>query len=179
MAMDLTHEKVRALFDYDAKSGILVWQVRPRSDFKNDNAFKRWNTSFAGKEAGYIDRLGYRRFCIANTPYPAHRVIWFYVHGRWPDNIDHINGNPSDNRLSNLRSVTDAVNAKNKSQYRNNSSGFRGVSWKRHEGTWYAYITISGRMKSLGRFVDKADAIAARKTAERQYGFHPNHGREA
>ena len=83
----------------------------------------------------------------------------------------------ADNRLVNLRDVDQRTNLRNQRLSRANSSGVTGVSWSLVRKKWYAYITVDGLMKNLGHFVSLPVAVEARKTAERLYGFHPNHGR--
>jgi HNH endonuclease/AP2 domain len=93
--------------------------------------------------------------------------------------IDHINGDRDDNRWINLRQVTASVNMKNLPLPRTNKSGTPGVIWHKRDEKWQASIKVDRRTVHLGYFESKQDAIAARKVAERQYGFHPNHGRLA
>src|SRR5690606_11618117 len=120
---------------------------------------------------------GYREVGIDGRLYKAHRVIWLYIAGEWPDEIDHINGDRSDNRFANLRAVSRAENMRNKRSYKNNRSGQNGVSWHNQDRRWIAYITINGKFKRLGGFINKDDAIAARLKAEAEYGlFQKRHG---
>ena len=95
--------------------------------------------------------------------------------------VDHINGNPLDNRSSNLRDVTQLENCRNKSLSKSNKSGHTGVYERRgvKGSTWNAQIEPDGRAINLGTFKTLAKAIAARKAAEVKYGFHKNHGKEA
>lgn len=83
--------------------------------------------------------VAYRRVHIGNRLYAAHRLAWFYVYGEWPrTQLDHINGDPSDNRISNLRLATPAQNSANRKKHTNNTSGFTGV---------YKLIRKNGRVK--------------------------------
>jgi len=91
--------------------------------------------------------------------------------------IDHINGDRCDNRLLNLRVVSPQVNAMNRSNRSDNTSGCLGVCWHPSTQKWRARIKVMGKQKSLGLFAEKIDAICARKDAEKKYGFHRNHGR--
>jgi len=163
-------EDLRHLFRYD--DGDLVWLKRadlPRS----------WNTKHAGKIAGTSDPLGYRIILIHRKPYKAHRVIWAIINGAWPHgHIDHIDGNPSNNRIENLRVVTSRENGRNMRRRRDNTSGATGVYFRSHIQKWVARIWANDRDNHLGVFETQKDAIAARKNAERAHGFHYNHGAE-
>jgi hypothetical protein len=122
--------------------------------------------AFASKSGtGYLYG-GYRGKVI-----PAHRVMWALVHGRWPSEIDHLNGVRDDNRLCNLREVTRQENTKNKARSRNNSSGVTGVDYS--QGKWRAKLA----RRHLGYFATLDEAVAARKAAEAAHDYHPNHGR--
>jgi len=118
---------------------------------------------------------GYIRISISGKRYLAHRLAWFYVYGEWTSQIDHINGLRHDNSLSNLRAVTNAENCKNKMLTPTNKTGIMGVHF--HKGKFDAAIKVSRKKIHLGRFNNIFDAACARKSAEKKYGFHPNHGR--
>jgi hypothetical protein len=98
------------------------------------------------------------------------------IHGYWPDEIDHINGDRADNRLSNLREVSNIENQRNKVLPRNNKSGHIGVSWNKDSKKWMARITINYKLKQVGQFSTIEEAVAARKEAERKFGFSERHG---
>jgi hypothetical protein len=108
----------------------------------------------------------------------AHRVAWALHYGEWPsDQIDHVNGDKTDNRLENLRIVTAQGNAKNRSLRSDNTSGHVGVYWVRETKKWSAQIKVDGRQKTIGSFESLEDAVKARKAAEDLNGYHANHGR--
>lgn len=131
-----------------------------------------------GKLLGGINKYGYVRAFLKKKEYSLHRLAWFYMYGRMPKNIDHINHNRSDNRISNLREVDVAENQKNKSKYKNNTSGHHGVHWSKGKRRWVASISIDKQQKQLGVFADFSDAVDARKNAEILYGYHNNHGKD-
>ena len=165
---------LRNLLDYDSETGLLVWRSR---QFNSDYETRRWNTRYAGKQAGTIGGEGYLNVGVGGTVFPAHRLIWAIVHGAPPrGEIDHINHDRADNRIVNLRDVSKAENLVNQSLRRNNKSGVTGVDWDKREGKWRAQFSVNGRRVRLGAYADKADAIAARKAAEVRHGYHPNHG---
>lgn len=173
-------ETLHSLLDYDLETGALTWRRRPESSFATLNAARTWNTKFAGAPALISpDKDGYLCGTIARSRFRSHRVIWKMVYGEDPIEIDHINRIRHDNRLSNLRHVDKVTNHRNKRLFKNNKSGVPGVYWQQDRGKWIATIGESGKSKTIGRFDDFDAAVAARKAAERQYGFHPNHGRAA
>jgi len=111
----------------------------------------------------------------------ASRLAFALMEGRWPNVMDHINGDKADDRWCNLREVTNAENARNFPRNKRNTSGHIGVSWHKRDKKWQAIIgatQVGKSLKYLGYFDTKEEAIAARKEAEKLYGFHENHGRE-
>ena len=92
--------------------------------------------------------------------------------------IDHINGDPFDNRIDNLRLVTQRENSMNRRLSCNNKSGVIGVHYYSSRKQWQAQITSEGKKINLGRFDNFDDAVKVRKDAEIKYGFHENHGRD-
>ncbi len=154
----MSPEYVRSRLAYDPATGILTWR---------ENYIK----SRIGKAAGHYDRWAVRIFLI-DRKYPAHRLAWFITHGEWPKRlIDHINGNPHDNRLCNLRECDVAENAANQKRARNNNSGHKGVRWHKGKRVWFAAITRRGVRKHLGIFKDVDEAREAyAKAAKELFG---------
>ncbi len=171
-------ETLHRLLSFNPDTGVLVWKKRPLDLCANLRLCNSWNAIWAGKPAlTSVDHNGYPMGHVLGRKCPAHRVLWALVHGEWPDQIDHINGIKTDNRLLNLRSVTKLENFKNRRLSKNNRSGTMGVSLRLETGQWRASIRDeNSRQISLGHFAVKDDAIAARKAAELQYGYHENHG---
>jgi hypothetical protein len=91
--------------------------------------------------------------------------------------VDHINGNRGDNSWNNLRIVSRKENGKNMQRKKNNSSGVTGVSWASDRRKWASYIMVNRKKINIGHFTELSEAIAARKYAEKLYGFHVNHDR--
>lgn len=174
----LSQAILKECFTYEAETGVLRWKVRPLSHFAIERIGKMWNTKFSLREAGVVSTSdGYRVAAVFGRRYQAHRLIWLLVHGIVPKEIDHIDHDRANNRLSNLREVSSEGNSKNMSLRSDNASGVTGVCWDKYRNKWAAEIRADGKHKHLGRFSDKADAIAARQAANEKFGFHPNHGR--
>lgn len=159
--------------------GSLYWKERPATYFAESDRFSQdalarmWNGKCAGKRADRPTADGrYRVVGMIGGRYLAHRVVWMMTYGTDPQVIDHINGDGQDNRVCNLRSVDHAENSKNRAIGKNNSSGHMGVA--RHKRKWKA--KIGGRF--LGLYDSVEQALAARKEAERQLGYHVNSGRK-
>jgi hypothetical protein len=163
---------------YEAATGFLFWKHRPLTHFASANACGVWNSKHAGRRAGSPNVKRRWSTKINAVLHQNHRLAWALHYGCWPDDqIDHINGDPEDNRLINLRIVSNAENQRNAKRKQTNTSGATGVSWHKRNRVWQANIRGNGRFVYLGSFSRFEDAVAARKTAEQEYGYHPNHGR--
>jgi hypothetical protein len=150
----LTAERLRELLDYDAESGVFTWRVSPALGVPK------------GATAGSTHHTGYIFIRFKKRNYAAHRLAWFYVHGEWPPagiDIDHANGDRSDNRIANLRLATRSQNCANRRRQINNTSGVTGV--RKLRGKWMARIKIGGEYQYLGVFAQFQDAVTARNEA--------------
>ena len=175
---ELTAGVARELLDYDPATGVLVWRHRSRDHFSSLRSCNSWNGKHSGNLAGTVNNHGYFRVRLFGRNYGAHRIAWLITNGAWPaGQIDHINGITSDNRLVNLRCVTSQENGRNAKRKSNNTSGITGVYWRKPHGKWCAAICVGEKKKHLGYFTNIFDAACARKSAELEHGFHPNHGR--
>lgn len=172
--MKISQEEAIELFDYDA--GLLIWRDRPFTAFKNSMAAGRFKSSFAGRPAGSIRKDGYRVLSYKDRDYLVHRVVWLFFHGYVPKVLDHINHDRSDNRIENLREVTYSQNCRNSILPSHNTSGASGVYWKKSDKCWCAQITDGQKTKYLGRFDSFEKAVAARILANKEMGYHQNHG---
>ena len=160
---ELTAEYLRSILNYDPETGIFTWKASVANSVK------------VGDVAGYSNGNGYLRLRLQSRLYQAHRLAWLYVYGEWPKlDIDHINRNRSDNRISNLREVTNKQNMQNKSKRSDNTSGHPGVVWYKRSAKWQAQIMHNYKTIHLGYFTDREDAIAARKAAEKLYWADTN-----
>jgi hypothetical protein len=141
---DITAARVRELLDYDPATGIFTRKVRLAQRHQ------------VGDRADFIvtggGLAGYYRGGIDSKRFLAHRLAWLYVNGEWPQQeIDHINGDPGDNRIANLRDVPARINAENKRGPRkDNACGQRGVM--AHQGRWRARIQVDGQTMHIGMY---------------------------
>ena len=117
----------------------------------------------ASKAGPSISTRGYRQISIKNRTYLVHRLAWLYVHGDWPkQTIDHIDGDKLNNRISNLRDVSAAVNNQNRRYaFSNNKAGVLGVNFHAPLGKWRARFKIDGKQKHVGYFESSDEAHAA------------------
>jgi hypothetical protein len=171
-----TLEYFHECFEYHPDSGDLVWKARPQSHFPTLKGMRKTNSCCAGKKAGWASK-GYLKVRIAGVNYFVHRIAVLLMTGSMPpDAVDHINGDGADNRWENLRCVSRRENQKNLRMRRTNTSGVMGVGFRPGRKQWSADISVDGKIKHLGRFETKEEAALARKCAEIEHGFHPNHG---
>jgi hypothetical protein len=160
----LTAERLREVVDYDPDTGVFIRKVRLAQRHQ------------VGDRADFVvtggGLKGYRRVSLFSQRYLAHRLAWLYVHGSWPKHeIDHINGNPGDNRIDNLRDVVTAVNSQNKRKARaDNRSGFLGVT-THAPGIYRASLYLNGKRIHDGLYGTPEAAHAAYIEAKRE--FHP------
>lgn len=165
--LKLSQQALKDVLHYDPLTGVFTWKVStaPRMH--------------VGDPAGYVKRqTGYSTIRVLGGRYAAHRLAFLYMSGVTPKaDVDHINGNRSDNRWDNLREVTRVENTRNRKIPSSNTSGVIGVYWGAARNRWVATISLAQKNVVVGAFKDFADAVAARKLAEQQYGYHPNHGR--
>ena len=149
----LTQERLRELLSYDPATGDFHWLV-----------------SRGGEQAGSIAGVtrkglygGYKIIGIDYVRWYAHRLAWFYMTGKWPENeIDHISGDPSDNRWENLREATHLQNMFNKGAERGNASGFKGVWLEKQCGHYRSAVRYKGKTYHCGCFSSPQEAHKAR-----------------
>lgn len=169
------------LVEYDCDTGFFTWKPRPVELYDRLQSASRFNQNFAGKRAESKDVTnGYLRICVTLNGHRfmvrAHRLAWFIMNGCIPSCTDHINGDRSDNRIENLRSVSRFENGRNMGIAKNNKSGFVGVNYCNTRQKWVAKGFKDGKRKHLGYFESAKEAAAARRTFETSNGYHVNHG---
>lgn len=157
-------EDLRALFSYDSDTGLLT-RIAPR---RNGSGLI---FSDVGKVAGYRHKQNrYWMVKVREKLYRAHRVIWAMVTGAWPEEfIDHIDGDRGNNRWSNLRVVSNAINCQNRKGRTGTHASLLGVS--RCRDKWRANIKVGAKRISLGRFATPEEAHEAYLKAKRE--LHP------
>lgn len=147
-----------SVLDCDTVSGLITWKT------------KYCQKIVVGAEAGVVDRHGYRVICVDGLKYGAHRVVWAFAHGDWPPSeLDHKDGNPLNNSLSNLRVAERAQNLRNQGLRKTNSSGYKGVSWNKTYRKWQARIQVDKKQIWLGLFDTVEDAAEQYKQAAKAH----------
>jgi len=168
--MPLTQARLKEFLHYDPDTGIFTWIQRPT------------NRINVGDRAGCVrkdprKKTGYITIRINGVAYFAHRLVFLYMIGRFPEMyVDHKDHNGLNNQWDNLREATSKENAKNVSLGINNKSGMLGVIWREDRRKWMSFISIHKKRIYLYYGDDFKAACTARKAAEVKYDFHPNHG---
>jgi hypothetical protein len=160
MKKDLTQERLKELLSYDPETGVFTRRVDHGKLFK------------AGDVAGGLRGGKYCTVGVDYHRYQMHHVVWLYVYGVWPtEEMDHINGDPFDNRLANLRPATRQENARNLRLPRHNTSGAKGVYWAKRAKKWVANIQTGGKCRYLGSFdLLESAKLAYEAAAEKYFG---------
>lgn len=156
----LTQARLQELLNYDPETGFFTWRV------------SRQGNSKAGDRAGWQRKDGYVRIKVAQHSEWAHRLAWLYVYGSWPLNqIDHINGDPSDNRIANLRDVEPRINMQNERKGRRRKCGgsLIGAHWSTVWSRWKSSISTDGKSVHLGWFDTEQEAHNAYVVAKRRF----------
>jgi hypothetical protein len=155
----ISHQRAIELLEYNQESGKLFWKADRKGHL------------LKGKEAGSVNANGYIVIKVEQRHYPAHRLAWFIVHGIWPEqDVDHIDGKKTNNKLTNLRAVTRSVNLLNavKEQGRSNT-GIRNISFYKKKQKYYVRIQHEGKMLYSKTF---SSLDAASKAAEKARSEH-------
>ena len=125
-------------------------------------------------DVGYSNHNGYLRMNFLGSQYYVHRVIYFMSHGYWPVQVDHINGDRSDNRVENLRGVTRGENCRSFNTPRNNTSSvYRGVSWNKEKSRWFVRVVYEKIAYRLGYFACEKEAALAYNYKAQELGYNP------
>jgi hypothetical protein len=148
--------KMEDYISYDPLTGALTWK-------------KKRGRMLPGRPVGSKRADGYVTLRFNDRDYLGHRVAWYLRTGDWPkDQIDHINCDPSDNRICNLREATVGENQRNRKARRNNSCGLKGVAFEKNSNKWRADIRVNRKGKCLGRFETPEEAHEAYQQAARE-----------
>lgn len=149
--MQLTQKRLKDVLSYDEHTGLFVW-INP--------SCKRLKS---GDKAGSINDEGYVNLAVDRKRYKAHRLAFLYMTGRFPNQIDHINGVRSDNSWANLRECSHKENQQNRKKQINSTGKFIGVARHNQSGGWNANITVNG-VSYTKFFKDECMAHEWRKT---------------
>lgn len=174
----IEQSKLKERLSYNPSTGCFTWLKRT----DNKPMVNQWNGKLVGKTAGTSRKTKqgktYIFINVSNKISRAHRLAFIYMNGSIPSGmeVDHINGDGTDNRWENLRLVNRTVNSQNHRKNSNNTSGVTGVVWNKRASKWMARIGFNGKTINLGYFDDLFSASLARKEAENKYGYHKNHG---
>lgn len=153
----------------DSPSGIKWRDERPQSHFKTLRGWRVWTSQHSGKNAGNVHSpgSGYKHWEIrfAGLHHKTHRIVYMLANGIDPSDleVDHIDGDATNNSPDNLRLANHIENGHNRSKNRNNKSGHKGVSWYNNLSKWVAEIMVDGKRKRLGCFDQLEDAANAYK----------------
>jgi len=160
----ITLDELKERLNYSPETGIFTYA-------KSGAGYSKFPV---GTPAGCTDPRGYMLIRMNYRMYYMHRLAIFYMTGEWPPHeVDHIDGIRSNNAWSNLRLATRSEQMQNQGISKRNKSGYQGVSWSQF-GKWVAMITIDGKRKNLGYFVNASDASEAYKAAKVAHKFSPN-----
>jgi hypothetical protein len=156
----ITQEELKRLFRYESETGNFIRLVKTN------------RRMVIGSIAGHADKFGYVRIKIGNNLYLLHRLAWLYVYGKFPDMIiDHIDGNPNNNKLINLREASLEENSRNSNIKSNNKCGYRGVVYKESTGMWQAQCGMGGVSTYLGNYLTPQEAsIVYESHVKSKYG---------
>jgi len=160
----LTQSRLKEVLRYNPETGKFTWLV---------NCGKNRN---CGKIAGDNKDYDYSSIRIDNILYRAPRLVFLYMTGNFPDQVDHINHHRNDDRWFNLREVSSRENNMNLSLRKTNKSGCIGVNWRPERSCWRSRIGANDKQYVLYSGIDFFEACCRRKSAEANLGFHENHG---
>jgi hypothetical protein len=162
----LTQERLMEVLSYDSDTGVFVWR-------------QKRGRQVNGSVAGSPHNAGYWSIRVDGRALLAHRLAWMYVHGDWPSEIDHINGDRRDNRIANLRHVTRQQNCRNAAMRSHNQTGVNGVAYYQRYRRFRVIMTVDGQSRYLGSFKTLDEAAEVRKSAEAGIQFSERHGKRS
>jgi len=159
----LTQQQALDLFEY--REGKLFWRINASP------------LAQIGMEAGSPAASGHLKIGYRYKYYFVHRLVYLMFNGGIPRFIDHINGNPRDNRIENLRAATAAQNAQNKKLNCNSTSKIKNVHWSAKRNNWQVQMNIHGKYTFIGTFKDLelADFVAS-EYRDKYHGEFATHG---
>lgn len=148
----ITQEYLHELFNY--KDGVLYWKVARQR-------------IIVGDIAGTLRLDGYQYIGIDGKTYKRSRLVFCMHHGYFPELlVDHINRIKNDDKIGNMREISQQCNIRNCDNYKTNTSSIKGTGWNKQEQKWLAYVTVNSKFKYLGKYKSFCDAVCARLAAE-------------
>ena len=162
----VTKQQLKEIIHYDKVTGLFTWLAYSNGRRKD-------------LTAGSKNKNGYMVISIDNQRYYAHRLAMVYVNGSCGEEVDHIDGDTSNNAFDNLRDVNSKENSKNCSKPKSNKSGVIGVSFDSVNRKWRSAIKVNCKQISRGRFIFFDAAVRTSKQADQKYGFQTKQGRSA
>lgn len=164
-------EYLKTILHYNQETGEFFWKERPQEHFKSITSWKSFNIKFAGKKAGSVETTvsGYKYLAIKvdRIVYKQHRIAWAWVNGDTEMFIDHLNGDSTDNRISNLRETTPSENSFNTKK----ASKYAAHGIRPKDGKWEVWFPINGNSLYFGRYDTEYQAVEKRKQLEEQFGI--------
>ena len=151
----ITQEYLKTIFEY--KDGELYWK----------NILS--NRKKIGDKAGSLSSTGYKVTFINKKSYKNHRLIFLFHKGYLPKILDHIDGNPLNNNIENLREATHQQNCQNRSIQKNNKSGYKNIAWIESEKRWKVKINSNNKSYYFGMYKDLELAILVAEMARKKY----------
>lgn len=172
-------EELDQIFRYDPMTGEIFWRPRTAAMFTagatakrpREHACNQWNSRWLGRSAASLKSDGYWYTHFNYRTLLVHRIAWKIMTGEDPVEVDHIDGNRSNNKWTNLKNGTRSENQRNTALKSNNKSGHHGVRFSTRQQKWTAIINV-------GSFDSKEEAVAERKKVETALGYSSGHGRE-
>lgn len=146
-------KELKEVLHYDPDTGIITWKINRYKGFKNSAL-----VGTKGEVAGCLTKNGYREIRYKNRRYYEHRIAFFFINNYLPDFIDHVDRDKSNNKINNLRECNKSQNEQNKEVRSNNTSGYRGVSYKKRNFKFASRINLNGKEIFLGYFEKAEDA---------------------
>ena len=152
------NEKIKTYLSYNPETGELTWLKSPSFSVIAGTVTK-----------GGVDDSGYRRIRFLRNKCRVHRLACFLMLGYWPEEVDHIDMDKTNNVWSNLRIATRSQNQANRRKLKSNASGYKGVCWHKRSQMWRAQIKHKGKVLWLGQFNEPEAAYTVYCEAVKKY----------
>ncbi|WP_347140814.1 HNH endonuclease signature motif containing protein [Paracoccus sp. SSK6] len=166
----ITVERLHLLLEADFDNGKLYWKFRPREHCKSDRHFHQFNSRCAGQEAfTSFQTAGYPFGTIEGHYFTAHRVLFAMYHNRWPGEIDHIDGDRTNNRITNLREVTRSENMTNRKAFASSKTGLLNIHPYNNNGIYVCLAALGVKRVFGANQIEEAVEFRDKVRAENGY----------